>query len=73
MTEYRGYAARQRFRSDVAQSPDGATVAYAADIDGQHHPHVAPVPGGPSSATSSTRWHAGMARPVGDASESRSA
>ncbi|CAL9459779.1 Dipeptidyl aminopeptidase BIII [Actinosynnema sp. ALI-1.44] len=46
MTEYRDFAARQRFRSNVALSPDGGSVAYAANADGQHNLYVAPVSGG---------------------------
>ncbi|MFJ6676135.1 S9 family peptidase [Actinosynnema sp. NPDC091369] len=48
MTEYRDFAATQRFRSNVALSPDGRSVAYAANGDGQHNLYVAPVPGGPA-------------------------
>ncbi|MGW4116817.1 S9 family peptidase [Actinosynnema sp. NPDC004786] len=48
MIEYRDFAARQRFRSNVALSPDGAFVAYAANTDGPHNLYVAPVAGGPA-------------------------
>ncbi|MFI9009881.1 prolyl oligopeptidase family serine peptidase [Actinosynnema sp. NPDC053489] len=45
MTEYRDFAARQRFRANVALSPDGAWVAYAANPEGRADLHVAPVSG----------------------------
>src|SRR5687768_3840772 len=46
MAEYQDFAARQRFRSNVALSPDGRFAAYAANPDGQHNLYVAPVSGG---------------------------
>jgi dipeptidyl aminopeptidase/acylaminoacyl peptidase len=46
MAEYRDFAAKQRFRSNVALSPDGQFVAYAANTDGQHNLYVVPVSGG---------------------------
>jgi dipeptidyl aminopeptidase/acylaminoacyl peptidase len=58
MTEYRDFAARLRFRSNVAVSPDGASVAYATNTDGQHNLHVAPVSGGPARQITAYTEHA---------------
>src|SRR4051812_28892688 len=46
MTDSKDFAPRQRFRSNIALSPDGRFVAYAANPDGQHNLHVTPVSGG---------------------------
>ncbi|WNV82833.1 S9 family peptidase [Umezawaea sp. Da 62-37] len=46
MAESKDFAPRQRFRSNVALSPDGRFAAYAANADGQHDLHVVPVAGG---------------------------
>ncbi|ONI91703.1 hypothetical protein ALI22I_07470 [Saccharothrix sp. ALI-22-I] len=48
MAEYRDFAPKQRFRPNIALSPDGAFVAYAANTDGQYNLYVAPVSGGPA-------------------------
>ncbi|MFD0205541.1 MULTISPECIES: TolB family protein [Saccharothrix] len=58
MTEYRDFAPRQRFRSNVALSPDGTSVAYAANSDGQHNLYVAPVSGGPARRITDYTEHA---------------
>lgn len=58
MTEYRDFAPRQRFRSNVALSPDGTSVAYAANSDGQHNLYVAPVSGGPARKITDYTEHA---------------
>src|SRR3954462_13228601 len=46
MTDSKDFAPRQRLRSNIALSPDGRFVAYAANPDGQHNLHVTPVSGG---------------------------
>jgi dipeptidyl aminopeptidase/acylaminoacyl peptidase len=46
MTEPKDFAPKQRFRSNLALSPDGRFVAYAANTDGQHNLYVTPVSGG---------------------------
>ncbi|MCS7476141.1 S9 family peptidase [Umezawaea endophytica] len=46
MAEPQDFAPKQRFRSNIAPSPDGRSVAYAANPDGQHNLYVAPVSGG---------------------------
>ncbi|PRY36356.1 S9 family peptidase [Umezawaea tangerina] len=46
MAESKDFAPRQRFRSNVALSPDGRFAAYSANADGQHNLHVVPVAGG---------------------------
>ncbi|WP_447002550.1 S9 family peptidase [Saccharothrix isguenensis] len=48
MTEYLDFAPSRRFRSNVALSPDGASVAYAANPDGPNNLYVSPVSGGPA-------------------------
>ena len=59
MTEYRDFAPRQRFRSNLALSPDGAFVAYAANPDGQHNLYVAPTSGsGPARRITDHTRHA---------------
>ncbi len=58
MTEYRDFAARQRFRSNVALSPDGRSVAYAASTDGRHDLYVAPAAGGPARKLTDYTEHA---------------
>ncbi|MCE6998095.1 S9 family peptidase [Saccharothrix sp. S26] len=58
MTEYRDFAPRQRFRSNVALSPDGTRVAYAANTDGQQNLYVAPVAGGPARKITDYTDHA---------------
>ncbi|MBB5803739.1 dipeptidyl aminopeptidase/acylaminoacyl peptidase [Saccharothrix ecbatanensis] len=46
MADYREFAPSRRFRSNVALSPDGGFVAYAANPDGPHNLYVTPVSGG---------------------------
>ena len=46
MAELEDFAPKQRFRSNIALSPDGRFAAYAANADGQHNLYVAPVSGG---------------------------
>ena len=46
MTEPKDFAPKQRFRSNIALSPDGRFAAYAANTDGQHNLYVTPVSGG---------------------------
>ena len=46
MVDPQDFAPRQRFRSNVALSPDGRFAAYAANPDGQHNLYVTPVSGG---------------------------
>ncbi|MEV8437477.1 S9 family peptidase [Actinosynnema sp. NPDC051121] len=58
MTEYRDFAPRQRFRSNVALSPDGTSVAYAANPDGRHNLYVAPVSGGAARRITDYTEHA---------------
>ncbi|XVS67885.1 S9 family peptidase [Actinosynnema sp. CA-299493] len=58
MSEYRDHAARLRFRANVALSPDGTSVAYATNTDGQHNLHVAPVAGGPARRLTDYTEHA---------------
>ncbi|WP_033443707.1 S9 family peptidase [Saccharothrix sp. NRRL B-16314] len=48
MTDYPEFAPIRRFRSNLALSPDGASVAYAANPDGPHNLYVTPVSGGPA-------------------------
>lgn len=58
MTEYRDFAPQQRFRSNVALSPDGTSVAYAANPDGRHNLYVAPVSGGAARRITDYTEHA---------------
>ncbi|NUT46447.1 MAG: S9 family peptidase [Saccharothrix sp.] len=58
MAEYRDFAPKQRFRSNVALSPDGTSVAFAANTDGQHNLYVAPVSGGPARRITDYTEHA---------------